>query len=163
MMEDQRVYVINNKAAITCPKCGITKLVDTRRVKNRYIPFPVRCPCGSNFRVFFEKRRCFRKEVQLTGKYRKEDSAEALPMIVRNLSRQGVGFQVLTKDLKEADEAGKIECGDFLYIDFTLNNASSTLIRGKVVVRNISKGYIGAEFFQPDEHVKKELGFFFLK
>jgi hypothetical protein len=97
--------------------------------------------------VLFEKRRHHRKEVNLPGVYwDKSDQNESGYMVVKNLSRSGIGFHVLSKDFKEMDGIDWIKPGVILHVEFRMNDKERSVIHGDVVVRNTNGAFVGAEF-----------------
>jgi hypothetical protein len=147
-------------ATIICVQCGKLKVFDVSRIADVYTPRRVNCPCGAVFEVLFEKRRHFRKGVRLSGTCRKTSSGNPQAISIRTLARTSIGFQIHCENLCELDEDQDIKTGDTLLVEFTLDNEPKTLIRGKVIVRNIAKSCIGAEFCSLDGHAQKQLGFY---
>ena len=103
-----------------------------------------RCPCGHVFKSFLERRKHYRKELKLAGSFVRFVSGKPAGngnMIVRNLSLTGMNLEIYENlDLSEGDE---------LQVEFRLDDVKNTLIKKKVVIRNIKKGYIGARLFKP--------------
>jgi hypothetical protein len=162
-MRTEKVYVVGKDAAtIICMDCWRSKAIEVSGIKNFHLPHRVNCPCGATFRVLFDRRRHYRKIVRLFGKYSTSDSNGSEAMLVKNLSQSSVGFQALTKDLEEREEIKDIKPGDFLHIDFMLDNQERFPMRTKVLVQSVDKGHIGAEFYNLDDHTKKELGFYIM-
>ena len=90
------------------------------------------------------------------------NSARFQTISVKALSRIGIGFQVLSDNLKEVEEIKGIDSDDLLFVEFKLDREPGTLIRSKVKVHNICGGFVGAEFHAPEEHILKELGFYMM-
>jgi hypothetical protein len=142
-------------AVIMCLKCGREKTLDVSKLKGLSKQVRVKCSCGFTFEVVFEKRAHYRKKTQLPGQYSKV-CLNGYPddMIVINISRTGLGLETFgTGGTKE---------GDVLKVEFRLDNATETLIKAEIVVRNVNGRYIGGEFCLIEEHAKRTLGFYLM-
>jgi len=162
-MKLETIYIFGkDTAAIVCAECGRSKRMDVTRIKNIRVPRLVTCSCGATFQILFDRRRYYRKEVQLMGKYALKSVMEPEAFIVTDISQSGIRFQGLSKDLRDLQSIKGIDCGDIINTEFRLDNSARSLIRGKAVVRHISAGYVGADFLGPDEFMKRELGFYMM-
>ena len=153
----EMVYVDKRGIAnVVCPVCEKSEHVDVSEISSSYVPREATCACGTTFVVLFEKRRHHRKEVNLPGVYwDKSDRNESGYMIVKNLSRSGIGFQVLSKDFKEMDGIDWIKPGVILHVEFRMKDKGRSVVHGDVVVRNTNRAYVGAEF---DAQIADALG-----
>lgn len=145
-----------NKARFECPKCHKAKTVDASRFKSdtRSVRVKVRCPCGNHYVAILEKRRGYRKEVSLPGSYvQYVEGTEAYrgAMTVSDISIGGLKLRVTNSD--------RFSIGDILQLEFRLDDAHRSMLRKKVVVRNIDENYIGTEFALT-EATDKALGFY---
>ena len=157
MSEIKKVYVNEkNKVTIICPQCGNVKVEDAGQYRieegNRNIN--ISCSkCESDFTVFIDFRRYYRKKVTLQGVVYNFDE-KFCKIIVENISRNGVGFtleDVFTLDLDEQID-----------VQFTLDDMNKTFIRKRAVVRYIRDNFIGAEFIELQKF-GKELGLYLKK
>ena len=158
-MEEHRAFLDNDRTAVfKCPKCDIIKSMDVSQYSkmDRFIRFSARCCCGHSFKVVLERRKYYRKKVKLAGKCSLKNGAHEFSIVVRDLSRQGLGFEIWDRE--------PFKAGDVLTVEFKLDNDSQTLIRKDVKVQLVSGKSIGAEFFSVDPHnvYDKELGFYLL-
>ena len=115
-----------------------------------------RCPCGHVFESFLERRKHYRKELKLPGSFVRFVSGKPAgrgDMIVRDLSMTGMKLEVY--------ENFNFAEGDELQVEFHLDDVKNTLIKKKVVIRNIKNGYIGAAFAQTGTD-DTTLGFYLL-
>jgi predicted Zn finger-like uncharacterized protein len=162
----QAVYVgSDNSATVTCPYCGTRYRVNTRKVTTRGRSSKLRCKCERSFSVFFEYRENPRrdldgkgyyrtiKEVHVRGQYRTLPTSEGFTdMLLRNISRSGIGFVVPT--------GHELNVGDKVEVMFTLDDADQTRIERSAVVRRLAEGsYIGCEFMDVG-HFDKATGFY---
>lgn len=153
----ETVYVTgNNTAVVRCPDCQRTKTVDVsayREVKQA-LRLKVKCPCGRITTSILEKRRVFRKEIDLPGTYihyvegRPKDKGA---MTVKDISISGMKLMI--------PSIASFAAGDVLQISFRLDDAHRSQIQKKVIVRNINPPYIGVET-APTETGDKALGFY---
>ena len=142
----EKVYITAEQTAtITCPKCRISKTVDVSKfIKlDKMLKINGRCPCGHVFKSFIDRRKHYRKELKLTGSFVRLVSGKPAGMgnmIVRDLSLTGMKLEVYENlDFSEGDE---------LQVEFRLDDVKNTLIKKRVVIRNIKNSYIGAAFVQ---------------
>lgn len=153
----QKLFVHGKReVGITCPNCQKTKIMKVEEFKVSQHPFRVKCPCGSSFNVLLERRAYYRKATNLKGSYsRKSDpQTQGWRLVVKELSIKGMGFQV--------DGTCSVKEGDVFHTQFTLDNESESVIRGKVIVRKVNGEDVGAEFLELDPNARKELGFFLM-
>jgi hypothetical protein len=144
----------DNMAVIKCPQCGTTKTVNAAKLDNPRGPLKARCKCGAAFRILFEVRKAYRKETQLHGNYIKHSSDEEQGrIIVRNISRSGIGFTTLTKhNLKQ---------GDKVKLKFTLDDKRRSEIEKNGVVKVVNNKSIGCQFTDSDQQ-DDPLGFYLM-
>lgn len=148
-MELQKVY-INEKdeATILCPTCGRKRTLIATKYKEHYKPVAVKCPCGVDFPIIFEKRRHYRKSVDLVGSYTLIDPPGGSgEMSVKDISRSGVGF--------ETDRDIQMEVNDIVKVKFILDDGNLTAISKNVIVRFAKGRRVGAKFC--DEDIGKPL------
>jgi predicted Zn finger-like uncharacterized protein len=162
----QTVYVDpNNAATVTCPHCGIRYKVNAGKVTARGRNAKLRCKCRGSFSVFFEYREHPRRELDGKGYYRTikqvhvRGQYRAVPasggfadMLLRNISRGGIGFIVPT--------GHKLSVGNEVEVMFTLDDEDQTRIERNAMVRRLAEGnYVGCEFMDVG-HFDKTTGFY---
>jgi hypothetical protein len=138
----QKVYVNKRKeAALTCPSCHSTRIVNFGQYTQDQIPTKAKCVCGCIFDVpdvIIESRKYYRKKTKLPGSYAKTVVDKIGAMTVKDVSFSGIRF---TTD-KEHD----IEVNEVLGVRFVLDDTKQTEIRRTVTVKNVQGRVIGAEF-----------------
>ena len=174
----KKVYVTeSNTITLGCPKCGRFKDVDItplmRREGNVHLSYRFRCStcdcghisceeCGeencSNGQtnlIQIERRRYFRKKVDLPGSL-SDNNKKQYPVRVRNLSHNGVELVIRTPHSFVADQE--------LFIQFTLNDTKKTFIEKTIIVRKVEKFNIKAEFEKTDSFDinNKKIGFYLM-
>lgn len=162
----QAVFVgSDNSATVTCPHCGMRYRVNTAKVTTRGRSSKLRCKCKGSFSVFFEYRENPRrdldgkgyyrtiKEVHVRGQYRTMPTSGGLTdMLLRNISRSGIGFIVPT--------GHELTIGNEVEVMFTLDDADQTRIERSAVVRRLAEGnYVGCEFMDVG-HFDEATGFY---
>lgn len=155
----EKVYITREQtAAFTCPMCQMSKIVDVSKfvMLDRTAKINARCPCGHTFTSLLERRTHYRKETNLTGSFVRLVAGKPAgqgEMIVRDLSLSGMKLEVYENfDFSE---------GDVMETVFRLDDEKRTLVKRKVVIRNIKNSYIGTAFFQT-EIEDKTLGFYLM-
>lgn len=159
-MMTQKIYIANRlEVPIICGACGKQKSLSVSAIKHFGKALKVKCGCGSHFGVLFENREHYRKETEVFGTCYKAGSEEFLSDItVKNLSKTGIGFDLDSRKLS----ADSFKPGTVLKVHFTLIGKRRSEIRTQVIVRLLTGKYVGGEFYRPDEHTVKEIGFFLL-
>ena len=154
-----KIYVNeNNSATFVCPKCQKTAVKDlTRYIERKKAPrLKAKCGCGHSYEVFLEKRKKFRKPVELTGSYTFTDvtiaqQAQIGSMTVTDLSYSGLRIKLQVPPL--------FRVGDMIFVEFRLDDANQSRIRKKVIVKNIQALSIGLAYADPQNH-DSVLGFY---
>ncbi len=148
MMSDLKVFITREgRATFVCPACELSRTVEVARNTKlaRASRVGVKCPCGHHYPVTLERRRFFRKAVNLSGSYfhtvngRHVDRGE---MAVLDLSRTGVRIRL--------NERRPLRVGDTLLVEFHLDDRQQSLIRKESVVRRIEGVDLGTEFAAPE-------------
>ncbi|MGD8529970.1 MAG: PilZ domain-containing protein [Syntrophobacterales bacterium] len=144
----------DNKAALKCLQCGTTRTVNAAKLDNPRGSLKARCKCGAAFHVIFEVRKAYRKETRLHGNYLKDSAGgEQGGIIVRNISRSGIGFTTLTRhNLKQ---------GDKVKLKFTLDDKRRSEIEKTGVVKVVNDKSIGCQFTDSD-YQDETLGFYLM-
>jgi hypothetical protein len=146
----------NNKATITCPNCGNTRVVDATKYRHAKSPTKAKCGCGCIFEIptlNVELRQFFRKKTNLTGSYSKTKIYGKGIMRVKDLSLSGLGFEIEKED--------DIKVDDVLGVRFILTDKKKTELRRTVVVKNARGRLIGATFCD-SQVFDMDLGYFLL-
>jgi hypothetical protein len=162
----QSVYVgPDNSATVTCPHCKIRYKVDVGKVTAPRRTAKLKCKCEHAFSVFFECREHPRrdldgkgyyrtiKQVHVRGQYRTVPASKGFAdMLLRNISRSGIGFVVPT--------GHELDIGNEVEVMFTLDDEDQTRLERTAVVRRLGEGnYVGCEFMDVG-HFDKATGFY---
>ena len=151
----QKVYVNKEGVGVLkCPYCDLVKTTTVEKFKGSRHVLRVKCACLKTFIVELEFRKAYRKEIKLGGEFTLLTDRHTIGrMTVVNISKTGVGFQVLA--------GGYLKEGDVLQIKFNLDDKHNSMIEKKVVVRLIKDKYIGCEFVEQNTQ-DKALGFYLM-
>jgi len=98
-----------------------------------------------------EKRRYFRKRVDLNGQYRNQLTGSPGEVLVEDVSFKGLKMTTIGPS--------DIKSGDRLSIEFTLDNPRKSRIRREPRARHVDQNRIGIEFINPPAY-DKDLGFY---
>jgi hypothetical protein len=123
---------------------------------NKTVKINATCSCGNKWALELEKRRLYRKSVNLSGTYglvREGKVVDRGGMKVVDLSFNGVKMKLNVER--------EFQPGDLLDIEFNLDDSKQTQKIKRVTVRNVSGLYIGASF-RPDEAYDPVLGFYLM-
>ena len=155
----------DNSAIVICPQCGLRYTVNAGKVTTRGRSCKLRCKCGHGFSVFFEFRETPRREYCVEGHYRPirevyvKGGLRQTPMsegfskmLVKNISRNGIGFVVPT--------GHELQVGDTVEVMFALDDAQRSHVERTATVRWIGEGnHLGCEFTDFG-HVDRATGFY---
>jgi hypothetical protein len=143
-------------ATFICPKCQKSKTVNVSKYArlDKIVKVKVTCPCGYGYTSILEKRKKYRKQTNIPGSFVQLTDGRQTGgslMTVTDLSTSGLKLQINTQH--------NCTVGDVIIVEFRLDDANRTLIKKKVIVRNIVGKNIGTEF-APTEALDKALGFY---
>ena len=100
-----------------------------------------------------DKGPAFGKAVSLSGEFIRLKTRESGHIKVERLSMKTVAFMI--------SKSNRIEVNDFLDIQFILDDLKKSLIKRRVLVREIKATYILADFYNPPPY-SKDLGFYLM-
>ena len=147
---EKRVF-INDQGTGTfiCPVCqkGVIKdLSNFRHIKSA-VRLKCTCSCGHVYRVLVERRRHFRKPVNLMGRFvfddRRKRPLRGL-LRIRNISQSGVQFTINIEP--------EFRVGDKLTIEFSLDDEEQSPISLEGVVARIENNIVGLAFDTTDHY-----------
>lgn len=137
----EKVFLTDqNTSQFICSACNKYYVMDM----SKYLDVPdvvkikVKCKCGHSWGIVLEKRKFFRKKTNLRGRYRYQvtgkESVEG-DMMVIDISRTGLKLKIHGKhNLKD---------GDWIEVEFRLDNQVRSLIKRIVNIKNVSGEYLG--------------------
>ncbi len=153
----EKVYITSKQmATFICPLCQKSKTVDVSKYASldKIVKVKVTCPCGYGYTSILEKRKKYRKETNLPGSFVHLVEGRRVGgglMNVRDLSTSGLKIHTNAQH--------SCAVGDVVLVEFSLDDTHRTLIKKKVIVRNVVGQNIGTEF-APTEAIDKALGFY---
>lgn len=153
----EKVYITNQQmATFVCPECSRSKTVNVSEYTNldKLIKVNVKCPCGHAYTAILEKRKQYRKKTNLPGTF--IHFVEGRPvnrgvMNVEDISATGLKLRL--------NSTLNCTVGDYLDVEFNLDDRNRALIKKHVIIRNITGSNLGVEF-GPAEALDKALGFY---
>ena len=153
----EKVFITSRQmATFICPKCQKSKTVSVSKYASldKIVKVKVTCPCGYGYTSILEKRKKYRKQTNIPGSFVQLTDGRQTGgslMTVTDLSTSGLKLQINAQH--------NCIVGDVIIVEFHLDDANRTLIKKKVIVRNIVGKNIGTEF-APTEALDKALGFY---
>lgn len=140
-MKKIEVVVKEGRSWIVCPHCEKGRWMD---VANDYVGKKAKCACGKIFEIFFMRRKCDRKNVEILGKLENKRSA-IYPITLKDLSLQGVGFVIYSATVAVGEE-----------YDITFSFSGHT-VETTVKIVSVRSGIIGGQFIFIDEYCSAKL------
>jgi hypothetical protein len=166
-MEIQKIFVgLDGKVSVTCPRCGKSERGPASFIDKHEMT--IECTCRYVFGIQLEFRKGFRKETNLNGFIEAISKEERWAKLiwqsrspvdqsvnckVTNLSRLGLGVSTMRRLL--------INKGDWVKVEFTLDDSASNRMLKKGIVRVAKGNYLGCEFFDEEKNDPK-IGFYLL-
>lgn len=158
----QKAFISStNQITFSCPQCKNTRTVDVTKHKtlDKAVKIKVHCPCGHDYPVLLERRKQYRKAVNLPGTYIRiynQRRAGSGSMVVNDVSRKGLSIQV--KDVTY------MKIGDVLEVKFKLDDPKRSAILKEVIIRKIFENDLGTEFVSIDSGnaSDKAIGFYLM-
>jgi hypothetical protein len=156
IMTDTIFLSESNTVAVVCSICTRKKVVDMTQYLSHFgvKKLKVSCKCGNTWTANLEKRRHPRKPTKLPGYFvlfQNEKWIDSGKMFVTDISQNGLRLRLKNKN--------DLKVGDWLEVDFRLNNKPETYIFKMVQVKNINSPFVGAAFENCDCH-DPDIGFY---
>ena len=143
----------DDTATFCCPACGKTRTADASRFMNREktVKVKAKCACGHQYTVFLDRRKQYRKTTDLPGIFRcSPENTRVMTsphkdhMTVVNISRTGLRLKI--------NNMPNLHEGDYLHVEFHLDDKHHSIIDRDVFVKNIRAPYIGVEYAHRTHH-----------
>ena len=146
----------DDTALLTCPHCGLSRVTNVAKWKDRKEPLRVKCRCRNIYGVHLEFRKAYRKKTELEGRYTFQGSkGMGGRMKVVNVSMGGIGFLTFTHN--------PLKVGDPIQVDFKLDDGKDSSISRRATVRVVDGMYVGVQFSQAAGVFDAALGFYLRK
>jgi hypothetical protein len=157
----------DGKVQIRCPVCMAVKEIPNSRLPSKH-RFPVRCRCGTIFKIQIESRKSFRKDVDLDcrvilpeqnhrwGNTLNESHETKITPIncrITNIPLGGIRLKI--------DGQIRLHEDDQIIAKFNLDNSASTELVKQAIVKKIHGNDVSCKFLE-HEHNDKNLRFYFL-
>jgi len=144
------------EGVITCGHCGTRKTVQLASyhfdAQSPSRDKKVKCVCGTIFHVQFDLRKYPRIAVGLQGEIFQPGQKKKIgDIVIKSLSVGGIGFEISNEML--------FRKGDRLEVVFYLDDDTQSVIREEIVVKNVQKVFVGAEFAHKEKY-NYELDFY---
>jgi len=150
--KENRVFINDRgEGTFICPACskGVIKDLSEFSEAQSVVRLKCKCSCGNVYRVLVERRRHFRKPVNLAGMFVYQDGQghQVKGLIrVRDISQSGIRFSV--------NSVPEFTVGDRLTIEFTLDDEERSQIRETGRVHRIQTNMIALTFKNTDHYGK---------
>ena len=125
--KEHRIFINDRgEGTFICPACnkGVIKDLSQFSEIQKAVRLKCKCSCGNAYRVLLERRRHFRKSVNLVGMYVFQ-GGKGTPIKglikIRDISQSGIQFLV--------NSIPEFQVGDNLTIEFTLDDEEHSQIR----------------------------------
>ena len=150
--KEHRIFINDRgEGTFICPACnnGVIRDLSQFSQAQEAVRLKCKCSCGNVYRVLLERRRHFRKPVNLVGMFfwggSEGPSMKGL-IKIRDISRSGIRFSV--------NSIPEFNVGDKLTIEFTLDDDEHSQIRETGIVQRIQSNIVGLDFKTTDHYGK---------
>jgi hypothetical protein len=139
-----RVFLNDQKdGTFICPACnnGVIKHLGEFSQSNKAIRLICTCKCGHVYRVLVERRRFFRKPVNLVGIYcfnEGENNPRKGPIKILDVSQSGLQFSL--------NSVPEFKVGDRIVVEFRMDDRDRSRIREMGTVKDIRSNRVGLQF-----------------
>jgi len=148
--KDDEIHVVLNdkkEGVFLCPACDNSVVRDLSKVVHAKSAIKVKCncKCGNVFRVLVERRKNFRKVVNLVGMcHFIDDSGQKRKRLIKihDLSFSGLRFSL--------NSLPEFRFGDQIIVDFRLDDMERKDVKEKGVVVRIESKIVGIQFTSED-------------
>ena len=129
-----------NHANFQCPHCGQKWRKDVSRLAeaNALRKLRCRCKCKESFQIKLDRRRHFRKQMNLTGAYIHDKRKTRGLIHLKDISKSGARFDLSSKNF--------MHVGDILLIRFSLDDEDKTFVAKEGTIRKIDDKTVCIEF-----------------
>jgi hypothetical protein len=149
---EDRVFINDRgEATFICKACnkGVIRDLSDFILTRSAVRLKCKCSCGNVYRVLVERRRHFRKPVNLIGVlfYAAGKGGQVKGLIkIRDISQSGIQFSI--------NSMPEFKVGDKLTIEFTLDDEEHSKIREEGTVRRIQSNIVALKFNTTDHYGK---------
>jgi hypothetical protein len=139
-----RVFLNDQKdGTFICPACnnGAIKHLGKFSNSKKAIRLKCKCKCGHVYRVLVERRRFFRKPVNLVGTYyysKGENNRMKGPIKIMDISQSGLQFSLNSRP--------EFKVGDRIIVEFRMDDRERSKIREMGTVKDIRSNKVGLQF-----------------
>ncbi|MBU1172130.1 MAG: PilZ domain-containing protein [Proteobacteria bacterium] len=140
-MDEIRIFANNNQVTFICPECNVSRTADvTKFLKyDLQVKINCKCKCGHQFKAIIERRKFFRKDIELPGFFYLISDLKKTFMVVTDISRSGCKLKINpANNIFNVDER--------VFIEFNLDDSLKSLIRKEATIRTSKGKYLGLEF-----------------
>jgi c-di-GMP-binding flagellar brake protein YcgR len=145
----EKVFINSqNIATFICPICKKSRSADVSKLSkaDSAININCKCNCGHTFYTTLERRRFFRKDIELSGMFYLGTDYMKLSVTIIDISRSGLKIKLNTSH--------SFQIGDEILVEFILDDAEKSVVSKKIIVKSINGAILGVEFKSPEHYDK---------
>ncbi|WP_372681085.1 PilZ domain-containing protein [Desulfosarcina sp.] len=148
--KEHRIFINDRgEGTFICPACkkGVIRDLNQFSQFQTAVRLKCKCSCGNDYRVLLERRRHFRKSVNLVGMFLFQGgSGNPIKGLIkiRNISQSGIQFSV--------NSMPEFKVGDKLTIEFTLDDEEHSQVHETGIVQRIQSNIVGLDFETTDHY-----------
>ena len=135
-------------ATFVCPKCDRSRTSDISKLLTAKAQLKIKCTCkcGHIFSVIIERRKYYRKTLELSGVAYGSESERKFIMTLQDLSRSGCRIKI--------NAAFPFAVNETIQVEFNLDDKDLSFISKKALIRSINGPSIGLEFTEIEKYDK---------
>ena len=135
-------------ATFVCPKCDRSRTSDISKLLTAKAQLKIKCTCkcGNIFSVIIERRKYYRKTLELSGVAFGSESERKFIMTLQDLSRSGCRIKI--------NAAFPFVVNETIQVEFNLDDKDLSFISKKALIRSINGPSLGLEFTEIEKYDK---------
>jgi len=135
-------------ATFVCPECERSRTTDISKLLTAKAQLKIKCTCkcGHTFSVVIERRKYYRRSLELSGVVFSSDDGRKFIMAVKDLSRSGSRIKI--------NSSFPFSIDDVIHVEFNLDDKDRSFISKTAVIRSINGPLLGLEFTEIEKYDK---------
>ncbi|BCS95784.1 hypothetical protein DSLASN_14160 [Desulfoluna limicola] len=145
----EKIFLGNSTSAtFVCPECERSRTSDVSKLLTAKAQLKIKCTCkcGHVFSVVIERRKYYRKTLDLSGVAFTDESGRKFIMTVKDLSRSGCRIKI--------NSSFPFAVDDVIQVEFSLDDKDRAFISKQAVIRSINGPSLGLEFTEIEKYDK---------
>lgn len=145
----EKIFIGNSTTAtFVCPECERSRTSDVSKLLTAKAQLKIKCTCkcGHVFSVVIERRKYYRKTLDLSGVAFSSETGRKFIMMVKDISRSGCRINI--------NSSFPFTVDDIIQVEFNLDDKDRAFISKKALIKSINGPSLGLEFNELEKYDK---------